>query len=135
MRSTGEPLISEAIVEAAKHRVAEAGRLEAKELMRVREPHFYAALCKLSIHAMDDRDEAIDHPTQTAICDALWRGAEVAVEAYRIAHFQLCAGTVLGTRLAQIDADLARRAAGDCGDKDDSSAAHSEIKRGRRDGE
>jgi hypothetical protein len=135
MNKPGQPLISEAIVEAAKQRVAGVGRLEAQKLMRVREPHLYAALRELLNDAMTDRDEALGDPTQTAICDALWRGAEVAVEAYRIAHFQLCAGTVLGTRLAQIDADLGRLTAGDWGDKDDSSAAHSEIESGRRNGE
>ena len=110
MNQPGQPLITAAMIHDAKKRVEEVGRLQAQKQMRVREPHLYDALCEFSNHALADRPETLSDETQTAIYDALWRGAVVAVEAYRIAHFQMWAGTLLGTRLAQLDADLARRA-------------------------
>ena len=67
MKNPGQPMISEPIVEAAKQCMAEVGWVEAQKLVRVREPHLYAALCALSNCAMTDRDEALGDATQTAI--------------------------------------------------------------------
>jgi hypothetical protein len=100
---TRQPIISEAYVEAAKKLVEEVGLLESQRELRTREPHLYDVLCKYSNRALADRPESLSDETQSAIYDAMWRGAMVAIEAYRVAQYHLWADTCLGPQMERLD--------------------------------
>lgn len=104
------PLISKLFIETAKKRFKAVGRWELEWEMRLREPHLYSVLCQITNQAMADRPETLSDETLTVIHDALWQGAIVAVEAYRIAQHHLWAQTCLDPEMQRLDPDLAKRA-------------------------
>jgi hypothetical protein len=118
------PLIRKLFIEAANKRVREVGRAELEKEMRLREPNLYSALCAISNQALADRPETLSDETQTVIYDALWQGAIVAVEAYRIAQHHLWAQTCLEPYMQRLDPDLYRRAQNLRHPEDDNTGTH-----------
>src|SRR4051794_3831129 len=102
-------LIDEGLLAAVQERLRVTGRLVAEKALKHAEPQLHYALCRISMDALADL-EGISEEVHGAVHDAVFRAALLSIEAYRVAHYQLWAGTVLGTVLEQLDPALARRA-------------------------
>ncbi|HEV2294525.1 MAG TPA: hypothetical protein VGR35_11770 [Tepidisphaeraceae bacterium] len=104
-------LIDEATIEAARERVLKGGFLPAARIVCKEEPDLHYAISRIAVEALSGL-EGMPLEAQDAAHRAVWEGALLAVESYRLAHYRLWRGTALGTLLEQLDPRLANGPAG-----------------------
>ena len=102
-----DQLIDEPTMEIALDRVQEAGQLPMRRRLCKAEPDLHYEICRIANSALSPV-EGLPSEAHDAAFRAVWEGVLLALEAYRLAHYRLWRETALGTRLEQIDPDLAK---------------------------
>lgn len=112
-----EPLIDEATLEKARVRLANVTYEESARQLSIAEPNLHYAVGRFACDALNDLGDLPSGADEAAYA-AVWRGALLALEAYRVAHYRLWRGTVMGTLLEQLDPTLAAKLESEADTKD-----------------